>query len=123
MLTPENIVALFASIHSASRLLVFATSRLKTTFSCFSRSSTDQAKEEYLKGYFKYPCVGYDLFFRAVSSQVFSALQSLTSVFGMGTGGPFALKTLTYELYVHRKPNKAIKGRNKTQVIKIVLNL
>ena len=40
-------------------------------------------------------CVGYDLFFRAVSSQVFSALQSLTSVFGMGTGGPFALKTLT----------------------------
>ena len=65
-------------------------------------------------------CVGYDLFFRAVSSQVFSALQSLTSVFGMGTGGPFALKTLTYELYVHRKPNKVIKGRNKTQVIKIV---
>ena len=51
-------------------------------------------------------CVGYDLFFRAVASQVFSALQSLTSVFGMGTGGPFALKTLTYELYVHRKPNK-----------------
>ena len=36
--------------------------------------------------------VGYDLFFRAVSSQVSSALQSLTSVFGMGTGGPFALK-------------------------------
>ena len=41
------------------------------------------------------PYVGYDLFFRAVSSQVFSALQSLTSVFGMGTGGPFALRTLT----------------------------
>ena len=40
--------------------------------------------------------VSIDLFFRAVSSQVFSALQSLTSVFGMGTGGPFALKTLTY---------------------------
>ena len=53
-----------------------------------------------------YLCVSIDLFFRAVSSQVFSALQSLTSVFGMGTGGPFALKTLTYELYVHRKPNK-----------------
>ena len=50
--------------------------------------------------------VSVDLFSRAVSSQVFSALQSLTSVFGMGTGGPFALKTLTYELYVHRKPNK-----------------
>ena len=37
-------------------------------------------------------CVGYDLSFRAVASQVLSALQSLTSVFGMGTGGPFALK-------------------------------
>ena len=40
-------------------------------------------------------CVGYDLSFRSVSRQVFSALQSLTSVFGMGTGGPFALETLT----------------------------
>ena len=37
-------------------------------------------------------CVGYDLSSRAVASQVLSALQSLTSVFGMGTGGPFALK-------------------------------
>ena len=43
-------------------------------------------------------CVSTDLFFRAVASQVFSALQSLTSVFGMGTGGPFALKTLTCPL-------------------------
>ena len=32
-------------------------------------------------------CVGEDLFSRAVSSQVSSALMSLTSVFGMGTGG------------------------------------
>ena len=39
--------------------------------------------------------VGFDLSSRAVASQVFSALQSLTSVFGMGTGGPSALKTLT----------------------------
>ena len=39
--------------------------------------------------------VGIDLFSRAVASQVFSALQSLTSVFGMGTGGPFAFETLT----------------------------
>ena len=50
MLTPENIVALFASIHSASRLLIFATSRLKTTLSCFARSSANWAKEEYIKG-------------------------------------------------------------------------
>ena len=33
-------------------------------------------------------CVGTALFSRAASSQVFSALVSLTSVFGMGTGGP-----------------------------------
>ena len=41
-------------------------------------------------------CVGFDLFSRSVSRQVFSALQSLTSVFGMGTGGPSALKVLTF---------------------------
>ena len=35
--------------------------------------------------------VGSDLSSRTVSSQVFSALQSLTTVFGMGTGGPSAL--------------------------------
>ena len=29
---------------------------------------------------------GEDLFFRAVASQVSSALESLTAVFGMGTG-------------------------------------
>ena len=40
-------------------------------------------------------CVGIDLFSRAVARKVFSARQSLTSVFGMGTGGPFALKTPT----------------------------
>ena len=39
--------------------------------------------------------VSVDLFSRAVASQVLSALQSLTAVFGMGTGGPSALKTLT----------------------------
>ena len=36
--------------------------------------------------------VGYELFSRAVASQVFLPLQRLTSVFGMGTGGPTALK-------------------------------
>ena len=39
--------------------------------------------------------VGVDLSFRAVSSQVLSALVSLTTVFGMGTGGPSPLKTPT----------------------------
>ena len=37
---------------------------------------------------FHFSCVGAALFSRAASSQVFSALMSLTSVFGMGTGGP-----------------------------------
>ena len=32
-------------------------------------------------------CVGTALFSRAVTRQVFSTLVSLTSVFGMGTGG------------------------------------
>ena len=35
--------------------------------------------------------VGHDLPSHAVSGVVLSALQSLTSVFGMGTGGPSAL--------------------------------
>ena len=43
--------------------------------------------------------VSTDLSFRAVASQVFSALQSLTSVFGMGTGGPSV--TLALTLMVH----------------------
>ena len=39
--------------------------------------------------------VGDYLFSRAVTSQVSSARQSLTSVFGMGTGGPSASMTPT----------------------------
>ena len=42
--------------------------------------------------------VGIELFSRAASSQVFSPLQSLTSVFGMGTGGPSAFITLTHSV-------------------------
>ena len=40
-------------------------------------------------------CVGTELSSRAASRQVFSPQQSLTSVFGMGTGGPSALKAPT----------------------------
>ena len=40
--------------------------------------------------------VGIELFSRAASSKVFSPLQSLTSVFGMGTGGPSAFVTPTF---------------------------
>ena len=47
-------------------------------------------------GILKYPYyVGHDLLFRHVAMQVSSAQQSLTSVFGMGTGGPSAIETLT----------------------------
>ena len=45
-------------------------------------------------------CVGISLFFRAVASQVSSAPLSLTSVFGMGTGGPSASSTPTILLYL-----------------------
>ena len=44
---------------------------------------------------FSQRCVGIDLFSRSVSRQVSSALMSLTSVFGMGTGVPSPLKTPT----------------------------
>ena len=42
-------------------------------------------------------CVGIDLSSRSVSRQVLSALVSLTSVFGMGTGGPSPLETPTID--------------------------
>ena len=52
-----------------------------------------------LKGYTGLPyiplCVSNELSSRSVSRQVLLPLQSLTSVFGMGTGGPSALKSLT----------------------------
>ena len=44
---------------------------------------------------FKAFCVSIELSSRLVSKQVLLPLQSLTSVFGMGTGGPFAFETLT----------------------------
>ena len=42
-----------------------------------------------------FDCVSIELSSRTVSRKVFSPLQSLTSVFGMGTGGPSAFVTLT----------------------------
>ena len=47
------------------------------------------SKEEWLKD------VGHDLSSRLVAKRVLSALQSLTTVFGMGTGGPSASKRPT----------------------------
>ena len=48
------------------------------------------------EGAFSFPtCVSIELFSRTVSRKVSSPLQSLTSVFGMGTGGPSAFVALT----------------------------
>ena len=44
-------------------------------------------------------CVSIDLSSRTVASRVLSAQYSLTTVFGMGTGGPCTLKTLTFFLF------------------------
>ena len=49
-------------------------------------------------------CVGIELSSHTVARKVFSPLQSLTSVFGMGTGGPSAFVTPTavrFSLSVH----------------------
>ena len=46
------------------------------------------------------PQLGSNLFSQAASSQLSSALLSLTSVFGMGTGGPSASSTPTILLYL-----------------------
>ena len=45
-------------------------------------------------------CVSIELSSRTVSRKVFSPLQSLTSVFGMGTGGPSAFVTLTFSIFL-----------------------
>ena len=55
-------------------------------------------------------CVGIDLSSRSVSRQVFSALVSLTSVFGMGTGGPSPLKTPTYRAYTLKTEQEEEQG-------------
>ena len=58
--------------------------------------------------------VGDDLSSQSVSRQVFSALVSLTSVFGMGTGGPSPLKTPTIFRHctLKTKQRKEMQGQN-----------
>ena len=46
-------------------------------------------------------CVSIELFSRTASRKVSSPLQSLTSVFGMGTGGPSAFVTPTSAVRQH----------------------
>ena len=57
MLTPENIVVLRACVYSASKLLIFATSRRKRILNPFSRSSANLA---YLIG-IKQMAINYDV--------------------------------------------------------------
>ena len=58
----------------------------------FRRAKTERKKTEAKPRFLR---VSIDLSSRAASSQVLWAQTSLTSVFGMGTGGPSLLKTLT----------------------------
>ena len=53
-------------------------------------------------------CVGIFLFFRIVTNQVSSAPLSLTSVFGMGTGGPSTSSTPTMRTVVNRFLQKTL---------------
>ena len=78
-----------------------------TTLRLTAACSTDWAKEEYVSYLEKgSSCVGIDLFSRAVASQVSSALLSLTSVFGMGTGDPQRHKHRLSEIVPWKLNNK-----------------
>ena len=71
-------------------------SRLPEKFAPLRAFHSYMKQENKERPLFSCNCVGFDLSSRLVAKQVFSALQSLTSVFGMGTGGPSALKVLTF---------------------------
>ena len=59
-----------------------------------------------------------ELSFRAVAHRVLSPLQSLTSVFGMGTGGPSALKSRTIK-EEKKRSLKTERSRKQTQYIEL----
>ena len=71
----------------------------RTTYRLTAERSTDWANEEYIKS-------GDNLSFQQGNSQVLSALKSLTSVFGMGTG-------ITLNVIITRKLLYAIKHTQK----------
>ena len=75
-----------------------------TTHGLTVRRSTDWAKGEY-------NCWHY-LSSRAVTRQVLSAYMSLTSVFGMGTGGPSCQSTPTIYLLTAKAENNFTKRTN-----------
>ena len=59
---------------------------LKTALKKFD--TENEACEYLYRLYQRFVNVGIDLSSQAAARQVFSALKSLTTVFGMGTGGP-----------------------------------
>ena len=62
-------------------------------------------------------CVSIELFSRTASRKVSSPLQSLTSVFGMGTGGPSAFVTLTFIQLTNR--SLKIEQHNLSEFLKL----
>ena len=70
--------------------------------------STDWAIGEYrIRTKIRTESVSINLFYREVFLRVSSARDSLTTVFGMGTGVPWPRKSPTENLWqIHRKPNK-----------------
>ena len=76
-----------------------------TTARLTAACSTDWAKEAYRRRQAPPKKCWRYLFFRPVSRQVSSAQVSLTSVFGMGTGGPSLQSTPTY-FFLKEKASK-----------------
>ena len=62
--------------------------------------------------------VSIELSSRTVARKVFSPLQSLTSVFGMGTGGPSAFVTLTSFIQLTNRSLK-IEQHNLSEFLKL----
>ena len=93
--------------HSTTTKVAFTPSPRNWIKSKFEKSNNLQNLSHRFHTYRKKRRVGIALFSRAVSSQVFSAPASLTTVFGMGTGGsspsltptiPFSLKVVPSKL-------------------------
>ena len=71
------------------------------------------AKKERRHNLLSFLCVGADLSSRAASRQVLSTRMSLTSVFGMGTGGSSSLLTPTIgDPWGIRTPVAGVRGRS-----------
>ena len=66
-------------------------------YNCHHKAKNENKKNTHPIGQMPLSSVGVDLFSRAAARQVSSARMSLTTVFGMGTGGPSSSLTPTEE--------------------------